>query len=133
MSAPTQFTALLDSARPHAGGLALDVPADWAQGRSIFGGLQAAFAVRAMRAIVDPAIPLRSLQVTFIGPAAGTLHTTATVLRTAHPYHWVDLKLEYRLSQADRAVFGEAPPNVSLHDRGSRHSHQVQLQLAVNF
>ena len=69
---PTPFSALLDSARPHDGGLALDVPPDWAQGRSIFGGLQAAFAVRAMRSIVDPAVPLRSLQVTFIGPASGT-------------------------------------------------------------
>lgn len=78
----TPFTALLSSSRSIDGGLAIDVPADWAQGRSIFGGLQAAFAVRAMRALVDPAIPLRSLQVTFVGPAAGTLRATASVLRT---------------------------------------------------
>jgi hypothetical protein len=58
---------------------------------------------------------------------------TATVPRTGHPYHWVDLRLEYRIGHSDREVFGDAPPNISLHDRGSQSGHQVQLQLAVNF
>jgi hypothetical protein len=57
----------------------------------------------------------------------------SAVPRTAHNYHWVDLKLEYRLSQSSRAVFGEALPNRSLHDQAARHGHQVQLQVAVNF
>jgi hypothetical protein len=56
-----------------------------------------------------------------------------TVPRTRHPYHWVDLKLEYRLNVSDRSVFGEAQPNHSLHDRASDTSHQIQLQAVVNF
>lgn len=57
----------------------------------------------------------------------------SAVPRTAHNYHWVDLKLEYRLSQSSRAAFGEALPNTSLHDQGDKDAHQIQLQLAVNF
>jgi hypothetical protein len=58
---------------------------------------------------------------------------TATVPRTAHPYHWVDLKLEYRMGASGRESYSDASPNVSLHDRGSQRNHQVQAQLAVSF
>jgi hypothetical protein len=58
---------------------------------------------------------------------------TSTAPRTAHNYHWVDLKLEYRLAQSNRTAFGEALPNTSLHDQAAKHGHQVQLQVAVNF
>jgi hypothetical protein len=56
-----------------------------------------------------------------------------TVPRTRHPFHWVDLKLEYRLNVSDRDVFGEAQPGHSLHNRASDTSHQIQLQAVVNF
>jgi len=52
----------------------VSVPADWLQGRTVFGGMQAALAVTAMRAAMSPdarALPLRSAQVTFIGPVHG--------------------------------------------------------------
>jgi len=55
------------------------------------------------------------------------------VPRTRHPFHWVDLKFEYRLNVSDRKVFGEVLPNQSLHDRASDTSHQIQLQAVVNF
>jgi hypothetical protein len=58
---------------------------------------------------------------------------TATAPRTAHPYHWVDLKLEYRMGDSSREIYGDAPSNVSLHDRGSKRNHQIQAQLAVSF
>ena len=43
-----------------------NVGEEWLQGRSVFGGLQAAIAVAAMRTQVDAALPLRTLQVTFV-------------------------------------------------------------------
>jgi Putative beta-barrel porin-2, OmpL-like. bbp2 len=58
---------------------------------------------------------------------------TATVPRTRHPFHWVDLKFEYRLNYSTEPVFGEAQPNHSLHNRASDTSHQVQVQAVVNF
>ena len=50
------------------------VPPDWLQGRTVFGGLQMALAVRAMRAVLPlhaAALPLRSAQMTFVGPLLG--------------------------------------------------------------
>ena len=59
------------------------VPEDWLQGRSVFGGLQAAFALKAMRAEVPASMPLRTLQVTFIAPVpAGAVSVQARLLRT---------------------------------------------------
>lgn len=91
-----KFSELLAGATREGDALVLDVPADWAQGRSVFGGLQAAFAVVAMRHHV-PAIPLRTLQVTFVGPVAGRVRAEVSVLRTgASVTH-----LEARLSGSD--------------------------------
>lgn len=50
------------------------VPADWLQGRTVFGGLQMALAARSMRAALpagNAAQPLRSAQMTFVGPLLG--------------------------------------------------------------
>jgi acyl-CoA thioesterase len=58
------------------------VPDDWKQGRSLFGGVQSALALRAMRALVPAGVPLRVLQTTFAAPVpAGTVRLRARVLR----------------------------------------------------
>jgi acyl-CoA thioesterase len=80
-SMPTPYSTLLASSTTLGDELDLAIPDDWMQGRSVFGGLQAALAVRAMRGHVDAALPLRTLQVTFVAPVAGTLRARATVLR----------------------------------------------------
>jgi acyl-CoA thioesterase len=65
-----------------AGEARVHVPDDWLQGRTLFGGLQAAIALRAMRTLV-PDAPLRSLQATFVGPVpGGPVRATARVLRS---------------------------------------------------
>lgn len=54
--------------------LQVTVPADWLQGRTVFGGMQMALAGRAMRqAMPDECrdLPLRSAQMTFVGPVFG--------------------------------------------------------------
>lgn len=56
-----------------------------------------------------------------------------TVPRTRHPFHWVDLKFEYRLNHSSEQVFGEPQADHSLHNRASDTSHQLQLQAVVNF
>ena len=67
--------------RDHAGWTGT-VPDDWSQGRSIFGGLQAALVLRAMRALVPGHLPLRVMQTTFVAPVlTGTVHVRARVLR----------------------------------------------------
>jgi hypothetical protein len=82
------------------GGATLDVPDDWMQGRSAFGGLQAAFALRAMRAH-EPGAPLRTLQATFLAPVGpGPCRVRTAVLRRGqHPVH-----VEARLVAGDATL-----------------------------
>lgn len=77
-----RFSAILASVRGAEGQYSATVPDSWTQGRTLFGGLQAALAVRAMRNLVPAGIPLRSLQTTFIAPVPpGELRIEARVLR----------------------------------------------------
>ena len=46
------------------------VPDGWMQGRTLFGGITAALAVRAMRTVLQITAPLRSLQVAFVAPVS---------------------------------------------------------------
>ena len=46
----------------------IEIPSDWLQGRSMFGGMQAALALKAMRTLVPEEFPLRTLQTTFMAP-----------------------------------------------------------------
>ena len=77
------FSDILDSAKVDGGVWSSVVGADWLQGRSVFGGLQSAMALRAMRGVVPADVPLRVLQTTFVAPVpAGKVAVRARVLRT---------------------------------------------------
>lgn len=55
---------------------------NWAQGRSAFGGISAAFAVTGMRKLLDSEQPLRSLMVSFMAPLPpGELSVDAKIQR----------------------------------------------------
>ncbi len=103
-----KFSELLRAATADGTGMALDVPADWAQGRSTFGGLQAAFAVQARRRHV-PDVRLRTLQVTFIAPVTGRIHVETSVLRTGSSATHVEARItgEGGLATIAIGVFGK--------------------------
>ena len=61
------FSDLLEAVRKQP--LDVSIPAQWAQGRASFGGLMAALQYEAMRAKVPADRPVRSLAITFVGPA----------------------------------------------------------------
>ena len=69
------FSQVLAAIEPSAGpGFSVTVPPDWLQGRTVFGGMQMALGARAMRAVLPlqaAAMPLRSAQMTFVGPLLG--------------------------------------------------------------
>jgi len=89
----TPWTSLLARLRAEPGRASLEVTADWLQGRTVFGGLQAAVALRAMRTLV-PEVPLRTLQGTFLAPVPeGTLTATARVLRTGKSATHVEARI----------------------------------------
>lgn len=66
----------------------LHLPRSWAQGRSTFGGLQAALVLEGMAALVpdgsaagEPARRARSLQISFVGPIVGAAELEVELLR----------------------------------------------------
>lgn len=73
------FDQMLEQARSGA----VTLPADWGQGRAIFGGVIGAIALQAMRQQLADERPLRSLSISFIGPvqAEQPVTVTAEVLR----------------------------------------------------
>jgi acyl-CoA thioesterase len=89
------LTELLRSMRRGDGSAHANIGEDWLQGRSLFGGLQAAIAVCAMRTVVPDEFPIRSLQMTFIAPVpAGGIDARAIVLRSGKNTRHVEARLE---------------------------------------
>ncbi|GLQ97059.1 acyl-CoA thioesterase [Dyella mobilis] len=106
-----RFSEVLNSLRHDGDTWIATISEDWLQGRSTFGGLQAALALRAMRELVPEDLPLRSLQVAFIAPIAeGTVRVAARVLRRGKSV----MQIEARLLDGDDTaclvigVFGAA-------------------------
>lgn len=96
----TFFDVLDQLQRDHAG-FSAEIPDNWRQGRSIFGGLQAALGLAALRALIGDGLPLRTLQTTFVGPApAGPVRLTASVLRRGKSA----TQAECRLLDGDQVV-----------------------------
>lgn len=87
------LTALIKTFEIGPGVASLRVPSEWMQGRSVFGGLQAAVALRAMRTLVT-SMPLRTLQATFMSPLQGdTLTAKASILRAGKNTVHVEARL----------------------------------------
>lgn len=55
-----------------------------------------------------------------------------TYAHTRLPVDWINLKLEYRLNHSDQPVFSDAEPGEDILE-ADKTSHQVQVQLVVNF
>lgn len=108
------FSEAMRSVTRHGEHWQATVSEDWLQGRSAFGGLQAALALRAMRERVPADMPLRTLQVTFIAPVpAGTVVIRARLLRQGRSAIQVEASLcdgEQTLCQLV-GVFGNARPS----------------------
>lgn len=89
----TTYSELLRALVAQDGGARLAVPEDWMQGRSVFGGLQAAIALGAMRSVAPPA-PLRTLQGTCVAPVpGGEVQARAQVLRTGKSATHVEARI----------------------------------------
>lgn len=76
------FSQLIETLQVDADGVSLMLTPDWLQGRTAYGGWQAALAVLAMRQLLGPEIPLRSLQSNFVAPiGVGKVTAKAALLR----------------------------------------------------
>ncbi len=87
---------------------------DWMQGRSVFGGLQSAMALRAMRGLVPGDVPLRVLQTTFVAPVpAGEVAVRSRILRTGKNVTHVEARIVAGSETAALVigVFGRGRPS----------------------
>lgn len=72
---------ILAATRATEDGLITEVPENWRQGRTAYGGLSSALALHTAQQLAPDLPPLRSAQVAFIGPLAGAVKVVATLLR----------------------------------------------------
>ncbi|HSX56437.1 MAG TPA: thioesterase family protein [Sphingomonas sp.] len=77
----TSLPALLAHAQRTETGFTTEIPANWLQGRTAYGGLSTALALAAAKQIEPDLPPLRSAQIAFVGALAGPVTVTATKLR----------------------------------------------------
>lgn len=91
----------------------VEVPEQWRQGRTAYGGLSAALAFHAARASFDDPPPLRSAQIAFVGPLAGMVTTRTELLRRGRSAAFVstDLSGEAGLALRGCFIFGGARPS----------------------
>ena len=66
-----------------------EIPAEWMQGRTSYGGLSSALALETARRLHPELPPLRSAAISFIGPLAGEVSVTARVLRKGRNATWI--------------------------------------------
>jgi acyl-CoA thioesterase len=112
----------LSTLEPVGDGFVIDAPEEWAQGRTLFGGMTAALSyVSTIRAHGDLG-PLRSAQFAFIGPASGRLRFTSQLLRRGRSAAFVaaDCWNEESIAARSTFVFGGSRESEIAHDRTRR-------------
>jgi acyl-CoA thioesterase len=93
---------------------------DWLQGRTTFGGLNAALCIAATERAVPDLPPLRSAQFTFIGPAGGDVGMTPRLLRRGKSSVFVAVQLSSEGTLATQAALTFAAARESPYSYRSR-------------
>lgn len=116
----TPVAVILAEATRTADGLMSTIPGDWMQGRTAYGGLSAALALAATLERFPDLPPLRSAQIAFIGPLAGTVRVEATQLRRGRNAAFIqaDVLSDAGLGLRATFVFMAALPSALSHDAG---------------
>ena len=104
----TAFSDLMAAVEKDGDGFCAALTDDWAQGRTAYGGLSAAYCVETALRTVPDLPPLRSAQFTLIGPAAGTLKMKADILRRGKSAVFVGVDLMGEAGLAARAILSFA-------------------------
>ncbi len=117
-AAMSSLRAVVETLAPEGDGFAIEAPADWTQGRTLYGGITAALAHEVALRSHEGLGQLRSAQFTFIGPAAGKLRFTSTLLRRGKSSVLIAADCFNEDGPAARAVFvfGAARDSKVTHD-----------------
>lgn len=84
-----KIAQVLAEAKLEAGRFRLEVPDSWKQGRTAYGGFSSAIAHECARSLAPDMPPLRSAQVSFVGPVTGQVEFRARMLRQGRNASWV--------------------------------------------
>ena len=101
----TPLRDILAAASREDDGLTATIPADWRQGRTTYGGLSSALALHAAQQSAPDLPPLRSAQISFIGPVADEVRITARLLRRGRNAAFVQADILSADALAFRATF----------------------------
>lgn len=109
----TPFSALLAAIAADGEGFSVTTSDDWRQGRTLYGGIAAALCLEATQRAFATLPPLRSAQISFVGPAAGAVHLKPTLPRQGKSATFVGCDLVAEGQVGTRAVFcfGAARPS----------------------
>ncbi len=107
------------AARGADGGIRYAVGADWLQGRTVYGGLTAALALDAVLAAHPAAAPLRSAQISFVGPVGGDCHVATRLLRHSKSSLFAAADVTSANGFGTSAVFSFMPARASAVDHAS--------------
>lgn len=125
----TPLADILAAAHPTEGGFTATIPAGWLQGRTAYGGLSSAMALHAAQACEPDLPPLRSAQISFIGPLAGEIRVTATKLRRGRTAAFIQSDIVSEAGLGFRATFvfmADQPSKIDL-DRRPPVAHRAPL------
>lgn len=98
-------------------GAEASIDESWMQGRTAYGGVSAALALAAVQARYPDAPPLRSAQISFIGPVGGTCHITTRLLRRSKSSLFVDSAVSGAAGHGTSGLF------IFSHERESHLDH----------
>ena len=102
----TGVKAIIEALEPvEDGGWRGAIPDSWLQGRTSYGGLSAALALHAAQVSDEDLPPLRSAQVSFIGPLSGTVLIRAQRLRRGRNAAFIQADVESEAGLGLRATF----------------------------
>lgn len=102
----TSFTNLIAAMKSNgAANYESEIPADWMQGRTTYGGLSAALGLEAVRQSHDDLPPLRSALVSFVGPAGGEVSIQTSLLRQGRSVTFANADILGEKGLATRSVF----------------------------
>jgi acyl-CoA thioesterase len=118
----TPLAGILAGATAIDGGFRVAIPSDWLQGRTSYGGLSSALALHAAQQVEPDLPPLRSAQISFIGPLSGTVSVTATKLRRGRNAAFIQADITSDAGLGFRATF------VFMADQPSRIAFDGGLQ-----
>ncbi len=100
------FSDLLRSMSPTKGhGWKIKIPESWLQGRATFGGLSAALCLEAVNRNYPDLPPLRTAQITFLGPTGNNAIINSQVLRQGKSVIYIRAEIINDAGIATSAVF----------------------------